>query len=93
MSDFKIDATDPSNLSNKVMTEQETRKRLLTHARLVGCERDMMLLFIKYDKLIRTCSNEREREDMKKLCAVDCYRLLGGGGELYINGQLVMKDD
>jgi hypothetical protein len=93
MSDFKIDATDPNNLSNKVMSEQETRKRLLTHARLVGCERDMLLLFAKYDKLMRNCPNEKERADMSKLASVEVYRLLGGGGELYINGQLVCKDD
>lgn len=90
--EVKIDATDPNNLSNKVLTEQETRKRLLTHARIVGCERDMLLLFSKYDKLMRNCTNERERDDMRKLGAVEVYRLLGGGGELVVDGQLVCKD-
>lgn len=89
----KIDATDPNNLSNKVLSERETRKKLLNHARLVGCEKDMMLLFAKYDKLLRNCSNEKEREDIGKMGAVETYRLLGGGGELYINNELVCKDD
>lgn len=88
----KIDANDPNNLSNKVLEERETRKRLLTHARLLGCERDMLLLFAKYDKLLRNCNNEKERSDIAKLGAVEMYRLLGGGGELYVDGQLVCKD-
>jgi hypothetical protein len=90
---FKINGDDPNNLSNKVLSEQETRKRLLNHARLVGCEKDMMLLFAKYDKLMRNCSNEKERKDIGKTGAVEMYNLLGRGGELYIDGQLVCKDD
>ena len=88
----KIDATRPENLSDKVLEERETRKRLLTHARLVGCERDMLLLFAKYDKLMRNCTSENERRDMAKLGAVEVYRLLGGGGELFVDNQLVCKD-
>jgi len=88
----KLDATNPENLSDKVLEERETRKRLLTHARLVGCERDMLLLFAKYDKLLRNCTNDQERRDIGKLGAVEVYRLLGGGGELYVDNQLVCKD-
>lgn len=90
---YKIDASDSDNLSNKVLNERETRRRLLTHARLVGCEKDMMLLFAKYDKLLKNCTNDKEREDISKLGAYEVYKLLGGGGELYIDGQLVAKDN
>lgn len=89
----KIDATNPDNLSDKILTERETRKKLLTHARMVGCEKDMMLLFAKYDKLMRNCTNEKERLDMGKLGAYEMYRLLGGGGQLFVNGQLVADDE
>lgn len=89
---IKIDATDPNNLSDKVLSERETRKKLLNHARMVGCEKDMMLIFAKYDKLLRNCTNDKEREDIGKLGAVEVYYLLGGGGELYVDGQLVCKD-
>lgn len=92
MSDFKIDATDPNNLSDKVLAERETRRRLLTHARMVGCEKDMLLLFAKADKLRKNCTNEKERQDMGKLFIIDIYRLLGGGGQLYIDGQLVCDE-
>lgn len=89
----KIDAADPNNISNRVLEEKETRKRFLTHARMLGCEREMLMLFAKYDKLMRNCNNQKEREDMRKLGALEVYQLLGGGGELYVDGQLVMKDD
>ena len=92
MSD-KIDMTDPNNLSNKVLEERETRKRLLSHARRVGCEKDMLILFAKADNLLKNCTNEKERLDIAKLFVVETYRLLGGGGELYVNNQLVCKDD
>ncbi len=87
-----IDATKQENMSDKVLQEQETRRRLLSHARIVGCERDMLLLFAKYDKLMRNCTNDKERADIAKLGAVETYQLLGGGGELYVDGQLVCKD-
>jgi hypothetical protein len=89
---YKIDATDPNNLSNKVLDERETRKRLLTHARMLGCEKDMMLLFVKYDRLLKVCSSN-ERSDIAKLGIYEMYKLLGGGGELYVDGKMVAKED
>jgi len=89
----KVNLDDPTNYSDKVLSERETRRRLLNHAALVGCHKDMLLLFAKFDGLLRNCSNEKERNDIGKLGAVEMYRLLGGGGELYVDGQLVCKDD
>lgn len=89
--EVKIDATDPNNLNNKILSERETRKRLLKHARIVGCERDMLLLFEKADNAMRNCSNAKERLDMGKLFATQIYFLLGGGGELIVNGEIVCK--
>lgn len=89
----KIDANKAENLSSKVLNERETRRRILTHARLVGMEKDMLLLFAEADKLLHNCTNEQERDDIGKLFIVKVYRLLGGGGELYVNGSLVCKDD
>ena len=89
---YKIDASDSKNISNKVLPEQETRRRLLKHARLVGCEGDMKILLDKYDRLLRNCTNTKERNDIAKLGAYEVYSLLGGGGELYVDGELVAKD-
>lgn len=93
INDLKIDATNHNNLSNKVVDEKETRRRILLTAKEMGCEKEMILLFAKYDNLMRNCTNAKEREDIGKLGALNIYRLLGGGGELYVNGQLVAKDD
>ena len=90
---FKIDASDSKNISNKVLSEQETRRRLLKHARLVGCEGDMIKLLDKYDKLMRNCTNDKERKDMSKLGNYEIWKCLGGGGELYVDGNLVAKED
>lgn len=90
---YKIDASDSNNISNKVLPEQESRKRWLSHARLVGCEREMLILFAKYDKLLRNCTNDKERADIAKIGVVEFYNLLGGGGKLYIDGQLVISDE
>ncbi len=89
----KINASDTNNLSNKILSERETRKRLTQHAKILGCEKDMLILFKKADNLIFNCSNEKEREDIGKYFCIEVYRLLGGGGELYVNNQLVCKDD
>jgi hypothetical protein len=83
---------DENYVSNKVLPEQESRRRLLKHARLVGCEREMLLIFAKADKMMHACANEAERKDMGKLFSTEIYRLLGGGGQLVIDGQLVCDD-
>lgn len=81
------------NISDKVLPEYETRKRLLEHAKLVGCEPEMIILLDKYDKLLRNCTNDKERKDISKLGSYEVYCLLGRGGSLYVDGQLVAKDD
>lgn len=90
---YKIDASNINNLSDRVVSERESRRRWLTYARTYGFEKDLLLVFAKYDKLLKNCSNERERDDIRKLGCVEVYKLLGGGGELYIDGQLVVKDN
>jgi len=83
---------DADKIKNQVVAEKETRKRFLTHARILGFEKEMQQLFDKYDKLLKNCKNEQERKDIGKLGAVEAYNLLGRGGELYVDGQLVCKD-
>ncbi len=75
--DLKIDASKPENLSKKVLTERETRGAMLKHARRLGCEREMLLLFAKYDNLLRNCTNEDERKSISQLGAYEVGRLLG----------------
>ena len=74
------------------MPEKETRRRLLMHARLVGCEREMMIIHAKYDKLLRNCKNDLERIDIGKCAWVEIFNLLGGRGQLIINGEVIIND-
>lgn len=90
---MQIDATNPNNLSKKILPEKETRHRIMLHAKRVGCEKEMKMIFDKYDRLLRNCSNEKERNDMAQCAIFEIYDTLGRGGELYVNGQLVYKEE
>jgi len=96
---MKIDATNPENLSKKVVNERDTRKKFLNQARKLGFEKELLGLFKQTDDLLKKCTNEKEADDIKKLGIIAVYRLLGGGGELYLkfpnkeNFVLVCKDD
>jgi hypothetical protein len=77
MSDFLFDSTNLNDLSNKISDEKETRKKFLTAARWAGRERDMLLIFGKYDKMRRECDNEDKKRDISKIGAIEVYKLLG----------------
>ena len=83
---------EQDNISNKILDERETRKRMLNYAKSLGFEMDLLQLFAKYDKLMRNCTNDQERIDMGKLAAYSVYNLLGKGGDFYINGELIHTD-
>ena len=91
--DLKVDATDVNNLGSRIVSEKQTRQKFLNEARKMGCEKEMFLILSKYDNLLRNCTNDKERKDIAHLGCVEVYRLLGGGGELYVDGQLVIKDN
>jgi len=89
----RIDLTDPNNLSDKVVDEQTSRRKWLMKARQEGYEKDMLLLFAKYDRLMRLATSDKEKADIAKLGVLEVWKLMGGGGSLYVDGQLVVKDD
>jgi hypothetical protein len=77
MTDYLFDSTNPDDVSKKITSEQETRKKFLTVASWAGRERDMLLLFAKYDKLMRNTDNEDKKKDISKIGAIEVYKLLG----------------
>lgn len=80
MSDFskvRIDSENPDDLSAKVTDEKETRRKFLSVARWAGRERDMMVLFAKYDKLQREANDTEKKKDIAKVGAIEVYKLLG----------------
>lgn len=88
----RIDLTDPNNLSDKVLDEKTSRRKWLARARAEGYEKDLLLLFDKYDRLMRLATCPKERADIAALGALEVWKLMGGGGELYVDGKLVAKD-
>ena len=87
----RIDLTDINNLSDKVVNEQDSRRKWLNRARAEGYEKDMLLLFAKYDRLLRLATDPKERADIAKLGVLEVYKLMGSGGKLYVDGELVFK--
>lgn len=80
MSDFKqviIDSDNPDDLSSKVSDEKDTRRKFLTVSRWAGREKDMLLLFAKFDRLQRETNDADKQKDIAKIGAIEVYRLLG----------------
>ena len=72
-----VDLTNPDELSNRVAGEKETRTKFLTVAHWAGREKDMLTLFIKFDKMLKSCNDEAKRKDIGKVGAIEVYKLLG----------------
>lgn len=87
--DLKIDASKAENLSNKVLNETDTRKAMLRQARVLGCEKEMLSIFKKYDNLLRNCTNEKERKSISQLGAYEVGKLLDYD-ELVVDGMPVI---
>jgi hypothetical protein len=88
--EINIDFADPGSYSNKVLPEQEYRRKILSLARQIGQEKAILLIFAKYDKLLRNCPNQQERADISKLGCVEISTALGGGEGLVVDGKRVM---
>ena len=80
---------DFNNYSDRVVSERETRHKLLSWARRLGYEKDMLILFAKFDKLLKSCPNEGEREDMAKLGWAETLKLMGSYGTFFVDGKVI----
>lgn len=86
-----IDYDDPNSYNDRVMPEDETRRKILNQARRLGCETEIRNIFNKIDKLMRNCTNESERLDIGKMGALEVYKMLGLYGKMYVNNELVIN--
>jgi hypothetical protein len=74
----KTDQIINSTSMGKVTSERETRAKFLTVSRWAGREKEMLLLFAKFDKLRRESrDNEEKMKDISKIGAIEVYKLLG----------------
>lgn len=74
------------NNPEKVAGEDKTRKQILHLARLQGCEKEVIEVFYKYDKLLYNCTNEIERKHISINGIVELHKLLNVQGGLNIDG-------
>ena len=75
----------------KVLSEWETRKNLLAHAKAIGAEGDLIQFFNKYDKLLRECKNEQERKQISIMANAELYRALGCFDGLSVDNQVIIE--
>ncbi|MFA5049008.1 MAG: hypothetical protein WC516_08345 [Patescibacteria group bacterium] len=78
---------------SKLLTELETRQKLLRFARRIGAEADLRHLFDKWDKLI-ALSPLSEKFEMVKMAILEVQDLLDIHAEenegLTINGEVIV---
>lgn len=76
----------------RVLCEEDYRKKLLIVARTLGCEKDWLICLDKYDRLLRNCHNQSEVQaiqaiGIKELSDILDTGYVGVGGEVFIVNQ------
>lgn len=74
---LQMDTNNPDDLSEKVTSETKTREHFLTVANWAGRQKDMLMLFYKFDRLQRETTDDAKRRDIAKIGATEVYKLLG----------------
>jgi hypothetical protein len=76
--------------NKKIRSEAESRKRVLDTATRLGCRHDVEMIFNKYDKLLKKCTNENERKHISVMGLVELHKFLQCSGPLVVNDQVVL---
>ena len=74
----------------KPVPEDKMRAAVMRRAKLLGCEQEAKNIFIKYDDLLRRCSNPIERKHLSITAIAELHQLFDCRGELVINGVEVL---
>lgn len=74
----------------KVRSEKETRKHMLDYAEHLGVKPDVLAIMKKYDNLLRSCTNEQERDAIAIMGNKELHFYLSkNAGALMVNGKVV----
>lgn len=79
--------------NNKVLPEHEVRKRILETAERLGCKKDILQIFNKYDNLLKDCKNEEEKKQISTMGSAELYRFFHCTSGLQINGSEVIPPE
>ena len=80
----------------KVASEKEFRQKLLNRAFMIGGEmarHDIAAIFDKFDKALKTCTSEFERQSIAKMGASEIHKYFYCAGELVVDGEQVLPAD
>jgi hypothetical protein len=77
----------------KIKSERETRRDILLLAKEHGCEKDIMIIFDKYDKALHKCTNEQERKHIAHCGAAELHKFFYCKGNLVIDGIEILPAD
>ena len=80
-------------MKKKVKSEAETRKGILGLAKNLGCDVEVRKIFERYDKLLKNCTNELERQQISIMGTAELHRFLDCRGALVVNGQEIIPAD
>lgn len=80
-----------------VTDEKDYRSKLIGVSRLLGCETELIMIFNKYDTILRNCTNKQEAEAIATMGVIEVSNLfdngnVGKGGSLIVNGNKVLED-
>jgi hypothetical protein len=76
--------------NKKIQNEKNTRKHILDLAKLQGCYNEAKQIMEKYDRLLTSCTDQKERKHIAIMGIAELHRLMNVQGPLIINGVEVL---
>ena len=79
----------------KITPEGKTRQAILNVALAKGmdCYIQASMLFDKYDKLIKNCSNAQEREHIGTMGVAEIHMMLDCYGDCVVNNKIIIPGE
>lgn len=77
-------------MPDKPMDERTTRLGILEQAKRLGCEGGVKEIFNKYDRLLHSCTNEVERQEIARLAIVELHNYMQCAGNLIVDGEEIL---
>jgi hypothetical protein len=75
---------------NKMKTEEEMRKSILSIAKQLNCEGDVKKIFEKYDNYLRTATDPQERYLIGLSGVKELHLFLECRGALIVNNEVIL---
>ncbi|HLG26319.1 MAG TPA: hypothetical protein VI423_00875 [Paenisporosarcina sp.] len=80
-------------MSDKPLSEKETRLKLFALAKRLGCDIELRQIFTRYDNLLKTCTNLEERKQIAVLANVEVHKLFSFRNPLVVSGKEIIPGE